>query len=171
MSNSNGALSQRNGEDYRLVLPESRIPTHWYNIAANLPKSLPAVLHPGTQQPVGPADLAPLFPMALIMQEVSPERHIPIPDAVRDIYRLWRPTPLIRAVRLERALDTPAHIYFKYEGVSPSGSHKLNTSVPQAYYNKLEGTSASPPRRAPASGVRPWRSRATCSRSPWMSSW
>ncbi len=126
-------------EDFRLVLPQSRIPTHWYNILADMPVALPPVLHPATKQPVTPADLAPLFPMALIMQEVSSERYIPIPDAVRDIYRLWRPTPLIRAVRLEKALDTPAHIYYKYEGSSPSGSHKLNTSVPQAYYNKMEG--------------------------------
>lgn len=126
-------------EDYRVVLPQSRIPTHWYNILADMPAPMPPVLHPGTQQPIGPADLAPLFPMALIMQEVSTDRYIPIPDEVRDIYRLWRPTPLMRAVRLEKALDTPAHIYYKYEGVSPSGSHKLNTSVPQAYYNKREG--------------------------------
>jgi len=126
-------------EDYRIVLPQSRIPTHWYNILADMPTPLPPVLHPGTRQPIGPADLAPLFPMALIMQEVSSDRYIPIPDEVRDIYRLWRPTPLIRAVRLEKALDTPAHIYYKYEGSSPSGSHKLNTSVAQAYYNKQEG--------------------------------
>jgi tryptophan synthase beta chain len=136
---SSGSLPTRNGEDYRLVLPESRIPTHWYNIQADLPTPLPPPLHPGTHQPIGPADLAPLFPMGLILQEVSPERYIPIPDEVRDIYRLWRPTPLIRAVRLERALDTPAHIYYKNEGVSPSGSHKLNTSVAQAYFNKQEG--------------------------------
>lgn len=126
-------------ENYRIVLPESCIPTHWYNILADLPEPLPPVLHPATRQPVGPADLAPLFPMALIMQEVSPERYIPIPDELRDMYRLWRPTPLIRAVRLEKALDTPAHIYYKYEGSSPSGSHKLNTALAQAYYNKLEG--------------------------------
>ncbi|MCU0502049.1 MAG: pyridoxal-phosphate dependent enzyme, partial [Anaerolineae bacterium] len=137
---SNGT-SASNGltEDYRLVLPQSRIPTHWYNIQADLPTPAPAVLHPGTKQPIGPADLAPLFPMGLILQEVSQERYIPVPDEVRDIYRLWRPTPLIRAVRLEKALDTPAHIYYKNEGFSPSGSHKLNTAVPQAYYNKLEG--------------------------------
>lgn len=126
-------------ENYRIVLPETRIPTHWYNILADLPEPLPPVLHPATRQPVGPADLAPLFPMALIMQEVSPERYIPIPDELRDMYRLWRPTPLIRAVRLEKALDTPAHIYYKYEGSSPSGSHKLNTALAQAYYNKQEG--------------------------------
>lgn len=126
-------------QNYRIVLPESRIPTHWYNILADLPAPLPPVLHPGTHQPIGPADLAPLFPMALIMQEVSTERYIEIPDELRDMYRLWRPTPLIRAVRLEKALDTPAHIYYKYEGSSPSGSHKLNTALAQAYYNKQEG--------------------------------
>ncbi|MCB9701651.1 MAG: TrpB-like pyridoxal phosphate-dependent enzyme [Myxococcales bacterium] len=126
-------------EIVRYDLPQSAIPTRWYNIQADLPRPLPAVLHPGTHQPVGPDDLAPLFPMALIGQEVSQERFIEIPEEVREIYKLWRPTPLIRARRLEKALDTPAHIYFKYEGVSPSGSHKLNTAVPQAYYNKLEG--------------------------------
>ncbi|HEX9114697.1 MAG TPA: TrpB-like pyridoxal phosphate-dependent enzyme [Anaerolineae bacterium] len=125
--------------NYRLVLPQSRIPTHWYNIAADFPVPLPPVLHPGTHQPIGPADLAPLFPMELILQEVSAERQIAIPDEVRDMYRLWRPTPLIRAVRLEKALDTPAHIYFKYEGQSPAGSHKLNTALAQAYYNKRAG--------------------------------
>jgi len=123
----------------RLILPESRIPTSWYNITADLPAPVPPPLHPVTHQPVGPADLAPLFPMALIMQEVSPERYIPIPEELRDMYRLWRPTPLVRAVRLEEALDTPAHIYYKNESVSPSGSHKLNTALAQAYYNKLEG--------------------------------
>jgi tryptophan synthase beta chain len=129
-----------NGLDgHRLVLPQSRIPTAWYNIQADLPAPLPPVLHPATQQPVGPADLAPLFPMGLILQEVSPERYIPIPDEVREIYRLWRPTPLVRAVRLEKALDTPAHIYYKNESVSPSGSHKLNTALAQAYVNKQEG--------------------------------
>jgi tryptophan synthase beta chain len=135
----NGISSSNATEDYRIVLPQSRIPSHWYNILADMPAPMPPVLHPGTRQPIGPADLAPLFPMELIKQEVSGERYIPIPDEVRDIYRLWRPTPLIRAVRLEKALDTPAHIYYKYEGASPSGSHKLNTSVPQAYYNKQEG--------------------------------
>jgi tryptophan synthase beta chain len=123
----------------RFDLPQSEIPHSWYNIQADLPRPLPPVLHPGTHQPVGPADLAPLFPMALIMQEVSQDRYIEIPEEVREIYKLWRPTPLLRAYRLEKALDTPAHIYYKYEGVSPSGSHKLNTAVPQAYYNKMEG--------------------------------
>jgi tryptophan synthase beta chain len=120
-------------------LPESDVPTHWYNIAADLPKAPPPPLHPGTHQPIGPADLAPLFPMELIKQEVSTERYIEIPDEVREIYKLWRPTPLIRARRLEKALGTPAHIYYKYEGASPVGSHKPNTAVAQAYYNKQEG--------------------------------
>ncbi len=136
---SNDLRPTNSNEDYRIVLPQSRIPSHWYNILADMPAPMPPVLHPGTHQPIGPADLAPLFPMELIKQEVSGERYIPIPDEVRDIYRLWRPTPLIRAVRLEKALDTPAHIYYKNEGASPSGSHKLNTAVAQAYYNKQEG--------------------------------
>ena len=123
----------------KIVLDESEIPTHWYNIVPDLPKPPAPVLHPGTGQPVGPADLAPLFPTALILQEVSPEPRIEIPDEVRDVYRLWRPTPVYRARRLERALDTPAHIYYKYEGTSPAGSHKPNTAVAQAYYNKAEG--------------------------------
>jgi tryptophan synthase beta chain len=126
-------------ETTRFELPQSAIPRAWYNLQADLPRPLPPVLHPGTHQPVGPDDLAPLFPMALILQEVSRDRYIEIPDEIREIYALWRPTPLLRARRLEKALDTPAHIYYKYEGVSPSGSHKLNTAVPQAYYNKQEG--------------------------------
>ncbi len=124
----------------KYVLQEDRIPRAWYNIQADLPQPAPPVLHPGTQQPVGPDDLAPLFPMALILQEVSQEREIEIPEPVRDIYRQWRPSPLYRARRLEKALDTPARIYYKYEGVSPAGSHKPNTAVPQAYYNMVEGT-------------------------------
>ncbi|MCA9906646.1 MAG: TrpB-like pyridoxal-phosphate dependent enzyme, partial [Anaerolineae bacterium] len=126
-------------EQTRFDLPQSRLPNAWYNIQADLPRPLPPVLHPGTHQPVGPDDLAPLFAMALIMQEVSQDKYIEIPEEVRDIYKLWRPTPLLRARRLEKALDTPAHIYYKYEGVSPSGSHKLNTATPQAWYNKQEG--------------------------------
>jgi tryptophan synthase beta chain len=122
----------------KFLLDERDIPTAWYNIQADLKTPAPPVLHPGTKQPIGPQDLAPLFPMELIKQEVSQERWIPIPDAIRDVYRLWRPSPLFRAHRLERALDTPAHIYYKYEGVSPAGSHKPNTAVPQAYYNKQE---------------------------------
>jgi tryptophan synthase beta chain len=126
--------------DTKILLDESELPTHWYNVVPDLPSPPPPVLHPGTGQPIGPADLAPLFPMAIIMQEVSAEPRIEIPDQVRDIYRLWRPSPLYRARRLEKALDTPAHIYYKYEGVSPAGSHKPNTAVAQAYYNKAEGT-------------------------------
>ena len=125
----------------RFDLPHDAIPRQWYNIQADLPRPLPPVLHPGTKQPVGPDDLAPLFPMALIGQEVSQDRYIDIPEEVREIYKLWRPTPLLRAYRLEQALDTPAHIYYKYEGVSPSGSHKLNTATAQAWYNRAEGVS------------------------------
>jgi tryptophan synthase beta chain len=121
-------------------LPQSRIPHAWYNIASDLPKPLAPVLHPGTLKPIGPDDLAPLFPMSLIMQEVSTEQEIEIPEPVRQVYAQWRPSPLYRARRLEQALDTPARIYYKYEGVSPAGSHKPNTAVAQAYYNKKEGT-------------------------------
>jgi tryptophan synthase beta chain len=123
----------------KYLLPEDRIPRAWYNIVADLPQPLPAVLHPGTGKPVGPDDLAPLFPMQLILQEVSAEREIEIPEPVRDVYKLWRPAPLYRARRLERALDTPARIFYKYEGVSPSGSHKPNTAVAQAFYNREAG--------------------------------
>ncbi len=123
----------------KYILQESELPRHWYNIAADLPAPMPPPLHPGTGQPVGPEDLAPLFPGALIAQEVSTERHIEIPTDVLDIYRLWRPTPLFRARRLEKDLGTPARIYYKYEGGSPAGSHKPNTAVPQAYYNAAEG--------------------------------
>ncbi len=123
----------------KIVLDESRIPRNWYNVLADLPSPPPPPLHPGTLQPVGPDDLAPLFPMPLIEQEVSTERFIPIPEEVLDVYRLWRPTPLIRARRLERALGTPARIYYKYEGTSPAGSHKPNTAVPQAFYNAQQG--------------------------------
>src|SRR5574342_758649 len=126
-------------ESVKYLLDESRIPRHWYNIMADLPSPPPPVLHPGTLKPVGPDDLAPLFPMSLIMQEVTTEREVEIPGPVRDIYRQWRPTPLYRARRLEQALETPARIYYKYEGVSPVGSHKPNTAVAQAYYNKQEG--------------------------------
>ncbi len=123
----------------KYLLPESDLPRQWYNIVPDLPAPPPPPLHPGTREPVGPDDLAPLFPAALIMQEVSQESYIPIPEPVRDVYRLWRPTPLFRARRLERDLGTPARIYYKYEGVSPAGSHKPNTAVPQAYYNAAEG--------------------------------
>jgi tryptophan synthase beta chain len=123
----------------KIILGEDEQPTQWYNLLADLPTPPPAVLHPGTLQPVGPDDLAPLFPMDLIAQEVSTERYVDIPGAVLDVYRLWRPSPLYRAHRLEKALGTPARIYYKYEGVSPAGSHKPNTAVPQAYYNAKAG--------------------------------
>jgi tryptophan synthase beta chain len=126
-------------ETIKYLLEESKIPKCWYNLAADLPKPLPPVLHPGTMKPIGPDDLAPLFPMSLIQQEVSTEREIEIPEPVRNIYRQWRPSPLYRARRLEKALDTPARIYYKYEGVSPVGSHKPNTAIPQAFYNKEAG--------------------------------
>ena len=125
--------------DRKIQLPEADLPRQWYNILPDLPSPLPPPLHPATKQPIGPEALAPLFPMELIKQEVSTERFIDIPEEVREVYTMWRPTPLYRAVRLERALGTPAHIYYKYEGVSPAGSHKPNTAVPQAYYNKREG--------------------------------
>ncbi len=123
----------------KIMLDESEMPTQWYNIIPDLPEPPPPVLHPGTLEPVGPDDLAPLFPMALIMQEVSGDSYIDIPGEVLDVYKLWRPTPLYRAHRLEKALDTPARIYYKYEGVSPAGSHKPNTAVAQAFYNAQEG--------------------------------
>jgi tryptophan synthase beta chain len=126
-------------ESVKYLLDESRIPRHWYNLTADLPKPPPPVLHPGTLKPVGPDDLAPLFPMALIAQEVSTEREIEIPEPVREVYRQWRVTPLYRARRLEKALQTPARIYYKYEGVSPAGSHKPNTAVAQAFYNREAG--------------------------------
>jgi tryptophan synthase beta chain len=123
----------------KILLTEDQIPTQWYNIIPDLPSPPPPPLHPGTMQPVGPDDLAPLFPMALIMQEVTSDSYVDIPGGVLDVYRLWRPSPLFRAHRLEKVLDTPARIYYKYEGVSPAGSHKPNTAVPQAYYNHQEG--------------------------------
>ena len=126
-------------DSIKYLLSEDCIPRDWYNLIADLPSPPPPVLHPGTHQPVGPDDLAPLFPMSLILQEVASERTIEIPNPVRDIYRQWRPTPLYRARRLEQALDTPAQIYYKYEGVSPAGSHKPNTAVAQAFYNKESG--------------------------------
>ena len=119
----------------RYLLTDDQLPTSWYNIIPDLPSPPPPPLHPATHQPIGPDDLAPLFPMDLIMQEVSTDSYIPIPEEVQDVYRLWRATPLHRAHRLERALGTPARIYYKYEGTSPAGSHKPNTAVPQAYYN------------------------------------
>ncbi len=128
-------------EQTKFLLSEEQIPTSWYNINADLPEPPPPVLHPGTQEPIGPDDLAPLFPMELIMQEVSGEPRIEIPEEIQQFYRQWRPSPLVRARRLEKELDTPARIFYKYEGVSPVGSHKLNTAIAQAYYNKREGIS------------------------------
>lgn len=123
----------------KITLTEQEIPEKWYNIVADMPNKPLPPLHPGTKEPIGPDALEPLFPMDLIMQEVSPEKWIDIPEEVRDVYKVWRPTPLYRATGLEKALDTPARIYYKYEGVSPSGSHKPNTAVAQAYYNKKQG--------------------------------
>ena len=123
----------------KFLLSESDIPTHWVNLLPDLPGDPLPPLHPGTREPAGPDDLSPIFPMGLIMQEVSPESEVEIPEEVREAYKLWRPTPLFRARRLERALDTPAHIYYKYEGTSPAGSHKPNTAVPQAYENAQAG--------------------------------
>src|SRR5437773_4959412 len=136
------------------LLDEKDIPTKWYNIQADFKTPAPPVIHPGTKQPIGPQDLAPLFPMELIKQEVSQERWIAIPDEIRDVYRLYRPSPLYRAHRLEKALDTPAHIYYKYEGVSPAGSHKPNTAIAQAFYNKEQGVK----RLATETGAGQWGS-------------
>ncbi len=138
----------------KFLLAENEIPTQWYNIAPDLPSPPAPPLHPGTHQPIGPDDLAPLFPMGLILQEVSQERWIDIPEEILEIYRLWRPSPLQRAHRLEKALGTPAHIYYKYEGVSPAGSHKPNTAIAQAYYNKAEGVT----RIATETGAGQWGS-------------
>ena len=123
-------------DSIKYILEESKAPKSWYNINSDLPSPPPPPLHPGTKQPAGPDDFAPLFPMGLIMQEVSTEREIEIPEPVREIYKQWRPSPLFRARRLEKYLDTPAKIYYKYEGVSPTGSHKPNTAVPQAFSTK-----------------------------------
>jgi tryptophan synthase beta chain len=138
----------------KFVLDEDHIPRAWYNIAADLPVAPSPYLHPATLEPIGPADLAPLFPMALILQEVSQDREIEIPEPVREAYALYRPSPLYRAHRLEKALDTPAHIYYKYEGVSPAGSHKPNTALAQAFYNKEEGVA----RIATETGAGQWGS-------------
>jgi tryptophan synthase beta chain len=138
----------------KFVLDEDHIPRAWYNIAADLPVPPSPYLHPATLEPIGPADLAPLFPMALILQEVSQDREIEIPEPVREAYTLYRPSPLYRAHRLEKALDTPAHIYYKYEGVSPAGSHKPNTALAQAFYNKEEGVA----RLATETGAGQWGS-------------
>ncbi|MEQ8201632.1 MAG: TrpB-like pyridoxal-phosphate dependent enzyme, partial [Syntrophomonadaceae bacterium] len=120
----------------KIILPEEKMPRFWYNVQADMPTPLSPALHPGTKQPLGPEDLAPLFPMGLIAQEVSTERFIEIPPEVLELYKLWRPSPLYRAHGLEKALDTPCRIYYKYEGVSPVGSHKLNSALAQVYYNK-----------------------------------
>src|SRR3982074_842761 len=136
----------------KILLDEGEMPKRWYNIQADLPFPGSPPLHPGTRQPIGPQDLAPLFPMELIKQEVSQERYIDIPQPVQDALRLWRPTPLMRATRLERELKTTAKIYYKYEGVSPPGSHKPNTPVAHAFYHKAEGTK----RLATETGARQW---------------
>lgn len=141
-------------ETTKFILSEKEMPTHWYNVLPDLPVPLPPPLHPGTHQPLGPADLARIFPMELIKQEVSTQNNIEIPEEIQQIYRMWRPTPLYRAHRLEKALDTPARIFYKYEGVSPAGSHKLNTAVAQAYYNKQEGVK----RLATETGAGQWGS-------------
>ncbi|MCQ8903093.1 MAG: TrpB-like pyridoxal phosphate-dependent enzyme [Methanothrix sp.] len=145
----------------KILLDEEDIPKRWYNVAADLPRPLDPPLNPATHEPLKPEDLEPIFPKSLIRQEMSTERWIDIPEEVRDVYRLWRPTPLYRAVRLEKALRTPARIYYKYEGVSPAGSHKPNTAVPQAYYNMKEGIE----RIATETGAGQWGSAlalATC---------
>jgi tryptophan synthase beta chain len=138
----------------QFLLRAEEMPTHWYNLNADFPEPLPPPLHPGTRQPVTPDLMTAIFPENLVMQEMSPERLIEIPQEVRDVYALYRPTPLLRAVRLEKALQTPAHIYYKYEGVSPAGSHKPNTAIPQAYYNKIAGTK----RLATETGAGQWGS-------------
>ena len=127
------------GDYAKVILDESEMPTQWYNVIPDLPAPPPPVLHPGTHEPVGPDDLSPLFAMDLILQEASQDSYIDIPGEVLDVYRLWRPSPLFRARRLEKLLDTPAKIFYKYEGGSPAGSHKPNTAVPQAYYSAQEG--------------------------------
>jgi tryptophan synthase beta chain len=144
--------------DTKITLPESEIPTHFYNIAADLPTPMPPPLNPATREPIGPEALAPIFPMGLIAQEVSQERWIEIPDQVRDIYRLYRPSPVYRARAFEEALDTPAHIYYKSEHVSPVGSHKLNTAIMQAWANKQEGVK----RLATETGAGQWGSALSC---------
>jgi tryptophan synthase beta chain len=144
--------------DTKISLPESEIPTHFYNIAADLPTPLPPPLHPGTREPIGPDALAPIFPAGLIAQEVSQERFVEIPHEVRDIYRLYRPSPVFRARAFEEALDTPARIYYKSEHVSPVGSHKLNTAIMQAWVNKQEGVK----RLATETGAGQWGSALSC---------
>ena len=142
------------GDKLQFLLPAEEMPKSWYNLLADFPEPLPPPLHPGTREPVTPDLMLALFPESLVAQEMSPERRIEIPQEVRDVYSLYRPTPLLRAVRLEKALQTPAHIYYKYEGVSPAGSHKPNTAIPQAYYNKVAGTK----RLASETGAGQWGS-------------
>src|SRR5262245_11972071 len=149
-------------ETIKYVLEEERIPRARYNLLADLPSPPPPPLHPGTLQPIGPDDLGPLVPQAIIAQEVSGAREIEIPEPVRQIYRQWRPSPLYRARRLEQALDTPARIYYKYEGVSPAGSHKPNTAVAQAFYNKEEGVR----RITTETGAGPWGSALAFAGAP-----
>src|SRR6478672_6019582 len=141
-------------DQHKITLDESEMPTRWYNVIPDLPSPPPPPLHPGTLQPVGPDDLAPLFPMDLILQEVTTDSYVDIPAEVQDVYRTWRPSPLYRAHRLERELGTTARIYYKYEGVSPAGSHKPNTAIPQAYYNQQEGVK----RLATETGAGQWGS-------------
>jgi tryptophan synthase beta chain len=141
-------------EQTRFLLDQSALPSHWYNVRADMPSPMLPILHPGTGEPVGPDDLAPLFPMELILQEVSDEAEIAVPEEVLDIYRMWRPTPLHRALRLERAVGTRSRIFYKHEGVSPPGSHKPNTAVAQAFYNKREGRT----RLATETGAGQWGS-------------
>jgi tryptophan synthase beta chain len=155
----------------RYLLAAEDIPREWYNLAADLPSLPPPPLNPGTSQPVGPDDLTPIFPMALIGQEVSGDRWVPIPDAVREVYAMWRPTPLHRAHRLEAELGTTCRIFYKYEGGSPAGSHKPNTSVPQAFFNAREGVR----RLATETGAGQWARRcpspASSSGSSARSTW
>ena len=162
-------------EHSKFLLADSQIPAIWVNVLPSLPEPLAPPLNPQTRAPLAPEDLAPLFPMELIEQEFSPQPEIDIPGEVMDIYRLWRATPLYRARRLEKALDTPAHIYYKYEGTSPAGSHKPNTAVAQAYYNKRAGIKPPGHRdRAPGSGAARWLWPASSSgwnaRSTWCAS-
>jgi tryptophan synthase beta chain len=142
------------GDETKILLAESEIPTHWTNLMPDLPGTPAPPLRPDTLEPAGPDDLSPIFPMGLIAQEVSAEAEVEIPDEVREIYKLWRPTPVLRARRLEHELDTPAHLYYKYEGTSPAGSHKPNTAIPQAFYNKQEGVK----RLATETGAGQWGS-------------
>lgn len=158
-------------ERTKFILDESEIPAAWYNIIPDLPAPPPPPLHPGTLQPVGPDDLAPLFPMELIRQEVTGGGYVDIPGEVIDVYKLWRPTPLIRARRLEKLLNTPARIYYKYEGVSPAGSHSPTPPSRRPTTTPSRGRSGSPRRRAPGSGAARWRSRRPSTTSTARSGW